>query len=67
MHLSGPMKKHTTWQDCYQVRYSISGCFSDNYSVNAILILPPGYPVLNSDSADGLAGASPETARLSNI
>ena len=58
------MKKHTTWQDCYQVGYSLSGCYLDNYGLNAILILLPGCLVLNSDSADGLTEMSQETARL---
>ena len=65
--LPGPMKKHTTWQDCRQVGYSLSGCYPDDYSVNAILILLPGCPVLDYDSVGVLAWVSPETARLSSF
>ena len=65
--LPGPMKKHTTWQDCYQVGYSLSGCYPDDYSVNAILILLPGCPIWATDSADDLSETSPKTTRLSSI
>ena len=58
------MKKHTTWQDRYQVGYSLSGYYPDDYSVNAILILLPGRPVLDPDSAGVWAGMSTETAKL---
>ena len=61
------MKKHTTWQDCCQVGCSLSGCYPDDYSVNAILILLPGCPVLNCESADVLVWVSPGTARLSSF
>ena len=58
------MKKHTTWQNRYRVGYSLSGYYPDDYSVNAILILLPGCPVLAPDSAGVLAWMSPETAKL---
>ena len=58
------MKKHTTWQDRYRVGYSLSGYYPADYSVNAILILLPGCPVLDPDSAGVLAGMSTETAKL---
>ena len=61
------MKKHTTWQDYYQVKYLLLNYYPEDYSVNAILILPPGCPILAKDSADDMSGTSPKTARLSNF
>ena len=48
------MKKHTTWQDYYQVKYLLLDYYTVDYSVNAILILPPGCPILATDFADSL-------------
>ena len=61
------MKKDTTWQDYYQVKYLLLDYYTVDYSVNAILILLPGCPVLSPDFADDLSGTSPKTARLSNL
>ena len=61
------MKKHTTWQDYYQVKYLLLNYYPEDYSVNDILILPPGCPILAPDSADDMSGTSQKTARLSNL
>ena len=61
------MKKHTTWQDYYQVKYLLLNYYPEDYSVNAILILLPGCPILATDSADDMSGTSQKTARLSNL
>lgn len=59
------MKKRTTWQDYYQVKYLLLNYYPEDYSVNAILILPPGCPILAPDSADDLSGTSPKTTGFS--
>ena len=61
------MKKHTTWQDYYQVKYLLLDYYPEDYIVCDILILPPGCPILATDSADDMSGTSPKTARLSNL
>ena len=61
------MKKHTTWQDYYQVKYLLLNYYTEDYSANAILILPPGCPILATDSADDLPWMSPKTTKLSNL
>ena len=61
------MKKPTTWQDYYQVKYLLLNYYPEDYIVCDILILLPGCPIWATDSADDLSETSPKTTRLSSI